>query len=275
MLSRPKRVLPGLTLSLGLSVFYLSLIVLLPAITLVIKAAEVSWGELVFYFTDPRLLASFKVTFLAAAIATVFNGLLGLLLAWILVRYEFPGRRLLDSLIDLPFALPTAVAGLTLSALFATNGWVGQWLAPLGITVSYTLYGIVVAMFFTSLPFVVRSLQPVLEDLSPEYEEAAESLGATRGQIFRRVVWPHIFPAFVQGVGLSYVRCLGEFGAIIFIAGNMPFSTEVISLMVFTYIGEYNYVAAAVVALFILTTSLILLLLLQLLQRFYLLPKTR
>ncbi|QEI14200.1 sulfate ABC transporter permease subunit CysT [Cellvibrio japonicus] len=275
MLSRPKRVLPGLTLSLGLSVFYLSLIVLLPAITLILKAAEISWNELVFYFTDPRLLASFKVTFLTAAVATFFNGVLGLLLAWILVRYEFPGRRLIDSLIDLPFALPTAVAGLTLSALFATNGWIGQWLAPVDIKVSYTFYGIVVAMFFTSLPFVVRSLQPVLEDLSPEFEEAAESLGANRWQIFRRVVWPHIFPAFVQGVGLSYVRCLGEFGAIIFIAGNMPYSTEVISLMVFTYIGEYNYVAAAAVALFILTVSLVLLLLLQIAQRFYLSPKLR
>lgn len=275
LLSRPKRVLPGLTLSLGLSVFYLSLIVLLPAITLILKAAEISWNELVFYFTDPRLLASFKVTFLTAAVATFFNGVLGLLLAWILVRYEFPGRRLIDSLIDLPFALPTAVAGLTLSALFATNGWIGQWLAPLDIKVSYTFYGIVVAMFFTSLPFVVRSLQPVLEDLSPEFEEAAESLGANRWQIFRRVVWPHIFPAFVQGVGLSYVRCLGEFGAIIFIAGNMPYSTEVISLMVFTYIGEYNYVAAAAVALFILTVSLVLLLLLQIAQRFYLSPKLR
>lgn len=275
LLSRPKRVLPGLTLSLGLSVFYLSLIVLLPAITLILKAAEISWNELVFYFTDPRLLASFKVTFLTAAVATFFNGVLGLLLAWILVRYEFPGRRLIDSLIDLPFALPTAVAGLTLSALFATNGWIGQWLAPVDIKVSYTFYGIVVAMFFTSLPFVVRSLQPVLEDLSPEFEEAAESLGANRWQIFRRVVWPHIFPAFVQGVGLSYVRCLGEFGAIIFIAGNMPYSTEVISLMVFTYIGEYNYVAAAAVALFILTVSLVLLLLLQIAQRFYLSPKLR
>ncbi len=275
LLSRPKRVLPGLTLSLGLSVFYMSLIVLLPAATLVIKAADVSWNELVFYFTDPRLLASFKVTFLAAAVATAFNGVLGLLLAWILVRYEFPGRRLLDSLIDLPFALPTAVAGLTLSALFATNGWIGQWLEPLGIKVSYTIYGIMVAMFFTSLPFVVRTLQPVLEDLSPEYEEAASSLGASRVQIFSRVIWPHIFPAFVQGVGLSYVRCLGEFGAIIFIAGNMPFSTEVISLMVFTYIGEYNYVAAAVLAVFILTVSLALLLLLQLVQRFYWLPKIR
>jgi sulfate transport system permease protein len=273
--NKPKRVLPGLTLSLGLSVVYLSLIVLLPAITLVLKAADISLKELVFYFTDPRLISSFKVTFSAAAVATVFNGLIGLLLAWILTRYEFPGRKFMDTLIDLPFALPTAVAGLTLSALFATNGWLGQWLAPLGITISYTFYGIVLAMVFTSLPFVVRTLQPVLEDFSPEFEEAAQSLGANKLQIFRRIIWPHIFPAFLLGLGLSFVRSLGEFGAIIFIAGNMPYSTEVMSLMIFTLIGEYNYVAASVVALFILIASLLFLLLIQVAQKYYQLPKTR
>lgn len=273
--AKPRRVLPGLTLSLGLSVVYLSLIVLLPAITLVLKAADITWNELVFYFTDPRLIASFKVTFSAAALATVFNGAIGLLLAWILVRYEFPGRRFIDTLIDLPFALPTAVAGLTLSALFATNGWLGQWLAPLGITISYTFYGIVLAMVFTSLPFVVRTLQPVLEDFSPEFEEAAQSLGANKLQIFRRIIWPHIFPAFLLGLGLSFVRSLGEFGAIIFIAGNMPYSTEVMSLMIFTLIGEYNYVAASIVALFILIASLLFLLLIQVAQKYYQLPKTR
>jgi sulfate transport system permease protein len=273
--SKPKRVLPGLTLSLGLSVVYLTLIVLLPAITLVLKAADISWNELIFYFTDPRLISSFKVTFTAAALATVFNGLIGLLLAWILTRYEFPGRKFMDTLIDLPFALPTAVAGLTLSALFATNGWLGQWLAPLGIQISYTFYGIVVAMVFTSLPFVVRTLQPVLEDFSPEFEEAAQSLGANKLQIFRRIIWPHIFPAFLLGMGLSFVRCLGEFGAIIFIAGNMPYSTEVMSLMIFTLIGEYNYVAASVVALFILISSLLFLVLIQVAQKYYQLPKAR
>lgn len=273
--SKPKRVLPGLTLSLGLSVVYLSLIVLLPAITLVLKAADISWNELMFYFTDPRLISSFKVTFSAAALATVFNGFIGLLLAWILVRYEFPGRKFMDTLIDLPFALPTAVAGLTLSALFATNGWLGQWLAPLGIQISYTFYGIVMAMVFTSLPFVVRTLQPVLEDFSSEFEEAAQSLGANKLQIFRRIIWPHIFPAFLLGLGLSFVRSLGEFGAIIFIAGNMPYSTEVMSLMIFTLIGEYNYVAASVVALFILIVSLLFLLIIQVAQKYYQLPGTR
>lgn len=263
------RVLPGFSLSLGLGVFYLCLIVLLPAITLVLQSLDISWDEFVFYITDPRLLAAFKVTFSAAAFATLLNGLLGLLLAWILVRYEFPGRKLIDTLVDLPFALPTAVAGLTLAALFAENGWLGRWLVPFDIKISYTFIGIIVAMVFTSIPFVVRTLQPVLEDLSPEYEEAAESLGATKLQVFLRVIFPHIRPALLIGMALSYVRSLGEFGAVIFIAGNMPYSTEVVSLMIFTYIGEYNYGAAAAVALLILIASLLLLLLIQVVQNFY------
>lgn len=263
------RVLPGFTLSLGLGVFYLSIIVLLPAIMLVMQSLQISWSEFVFYITDPRLLSSFRVTFLAAGIATFFNLLLGLLLAWILVRYQFPGKKLIDTLIDLPFALPTAVAGLTLSALFAENGWVGQWLVPFDIKISYTFFGIIVAMIFTSIPFVVRTLQPVLEDLSPEFEEAAETLGANKKQIFLRVILPHIAPALMIGVALSFVRSLGEFGAVIFIAGNMPYETEVVSLMIFTYIGEYNYPAAAAVAMLILITSLLLLLIVQLLQNYY------
>ena len=263
------RVLPGFTLSLGLGVFYLSLVVLLPAITLVLQSLQISWDEFVFYITDPRLLSSFRVTFLAAGIATVLNLFLGLLLAWILVRYQFPGKKLVDTLIDLPFALPTAVAGLTLSALFAQNGWVGQLLVPFDIKISYTFIGIILAMVFTSIPFVVRTLQPVLEDLSPEFEEAAETLGANKRQIFLRIILPHISPALMIGVALSFVRSLGEFGAVIFIAGNMPYETEVVSLMIFTYIGEYNYPAAAAVAMLILITSLLLLLAVQLLQNYY------
>ncbi len=262
-------VLPGFTLSLGLGVFYLSIIVLLPAVTLVMQALQISWDEFIFYLSDPRLLSSFRVTFLAAGMATCFNLFLGVLLAWILVRYQFPGKKLIDTLIDLPFALPTAVAGLTLSALFAENGWVGQVLAPFGIKISYTFFGIIVAMIFTSIPFVVRTLQPVLEDLSPEFEEAAETLGATKKQIFWRVILPHIAPALMIGVALSFVRSLGEFGAVIFIAGNMPYETEVVSLMIFTYIGEYNYPAAAAVAMVILIASLLLLLIVQLLQNYY------
>jgi sulfate transport system permease protein len=263
------RVLPGFTLSLGLGVFYLSLVVLLPAITLVLQSLQISWDEFIFYITDPRLLSSFRVTFLAAGIATVLNLFLGVLLAWILVRYEFPGKKLVDTLIDLPFALPTAVAGLTLSALFAQNGWVGQLLVPFDIKISYTFLGIILAMVFTSIPFVVRTLQPVLEDLSPEFEEAAETLGANKRQIFLRIILPHISPALMIGVTLSFVRSLGEFGAVIFIAGNMPYETEVVSLMIFTYIGEYNYPAAAAVAMLILITSLLLLLAVQLLQNYY------
>jgi sulfate transport system permease protein len=262
-------VLPGFTLSLGLGVFYLSLIVLLPAITLVLQSFQISWDEFVFYLTDPRLISAFKVTFLAAAFASVLNGLLGLLLAWILVRYEFPGKKLVDSLIDLPFALPTAVAGLTLSALFAQNGWIGRWLVPFDIQVSYTFIGIILAMVFTSIPFVVRTVQPVLEDLSPEFEEAATSLGATKKQVFLRIIIPHVRPALIIGVALSFVRSLGEFGAVIFIAGNMPYKTEVVSLMIFTYIGEYNFPAAAAVAMVILVASLLLLLCVQIVQSYY------
>lgn len=269
MTKKSLRVLPGFTLSLGLGVFYLSLVVLLPAITLVLQSLQISWDEFVFYITDPRLLSSFRVTFMAAGIATVLNLFLGLLLAWILVRYQFPGKKFVDTLIDLPFALPTAVAGLTLSALFAQNGWVGQLLVPLDIKISYTFLGIILAMVFTSIPFVVRTLQPVLEDLSPEFEEAAETLGANKRQIFFRIILPHITPALMIGVALSFVRSLGEFGAVIFIAGNMPYETEVVSLMIFTYIGEYNYPAAAAVAMLILITSLLLLLAVQLLQNYY------
>ena len=260
------RVLPGFRLSLGLGVLYLSLIVLLPATTLVLQAAEIRWSELVFYFTDPRLLAAIRVTFFAASCAAACNALLGLLLAWILARYEFPGRKLADTLIDLPFALPTAVAGLTLSALFAKNGWIGQLLAPLGVEISFSIAGIILAMTFTSLPFVVRSLQPVIEDLAPEYEEAAECLGANRFQVFMRIILPTLVPALSMGTALALVRSLGEFGAVIFIAGNRPFSTEVVSLMIYTYIGEYAYEAAAAVAFFLLTVSLLILLFVQLLQ---------
>lgn len=266
---KKSRVLPGFTLSLGLSVFYFSLIVLLPAVTLVSNFLGISWEEIQFYLTDPRLLSAFRVTVITAFWASVINAFLGLLLAWILVRYEFPGKKFVDTLVDLPFALPTAVAGLTLSALFATNGWVGQWLAPLGIQVSYTMLGIILAMVFTSIPFVVRSLQPVLEDLSPEFEEAAASLGASKPQIFFRIILPHVRPALMIGTALSFVRSLGEFGAVIFIAGNMPYATEVASLMIYTYIGEYNYAAAAAVAMVILVTSLLLLLIVQLAQSMY------
>lgn len=266
MIRRSKRVLPGFTLSLGLSVLFISLVMLLPLCTLLLQTAQLSWSEFWFAVTDPRVVAAYKVTLLTAACAALLNGIFGLLLAWILVRYQFPGRTLIDALVDLPFALPTAVAGLTLSALFATNGWIGSLFDQFGIKISYTQVGIVLAMMFTSIPFVVRTVQPVLEDLGPEYEEAAETLGASPSQSFRRVVFPHILLPLSTGVALSFIRSLGEFGAVIFIAGNMPFKTEVASLMIFTRIQEYEHLAAAAIATVILGASLILLFVVQILQ---------
>ena len=262
--------MPGFPLSLGLSVLFISLIILAPLSALFLKAAQLDWPQYWAAISDARVLASYRVTLTAALLASIANAFIGLLLAWILVRYDFPGRRLLDALVDLPFALPTAVAGLTLSALYASNGWIGEWLSALGIRVSYTYGGIVLAMLFTSLPFVVRTVQPVLADLGPEYEEAASALGATAGQTFRRVIAPALAPALATGTALAFTRSLGEFGAIIFIAGNMPYETEVTSLMIFVRLQEYNHAAAAAIASVVLVASLILLLVIQLMQTRYL-----
>lgn len=256
--------LPGFRLSLGLGLLFLGLVILLPVAALVLQASAGSLHDFWRAVTHPRVLASYRVTLITGVIGALINGLFGLLMAWILVRYRFPGRRLLDALMDLPFALPTAVAGLTLSALFATNGWVGSLLLPFGIRVSYTEAGIVLAMVFTSIPFVVRTVQPVLEDMGPEYEEAAISLGASSWQTFFRVVLPVLYPALIVGIGLSFVRNIGEFGAIIFIAGNMPFQTEVISLMIFTRLSEYEHHAAASIAVLVAATALMVLGLVQL-----------
>ena len=216
--------------------------------------------------TDPRVLASYRVTLLAAAYSTAVVLVIGLLLAWILVRYRFPGRALLDAAVDLPFALPTAVAGLTLSVLLAPGGWVGQWFAPLGIKISYAFPGLVIAMIFTSLPFVVRSVQPVLADIGSEYEEAARTLGASPGQTARRILLPALVPALFTGGSQAFIRSLGEFGAVVMIAGNIPYKTEVTSLMIFSRLAEYNYPAAAAIATVVLAASLLLLFLLQALQ---------
>ncbi|MFK0529844.1 sulfate/thiosulfate ABC transporter permease CysT [Escherichia coli] len=209
--------------------------------------------------TNPQVVAAYKVTLLSAFVASIFNGVFGLLMAWILTRYRFPGRTLLDALMDLPFALPTAVAGLTLASLFSVNGFYGEWLAKFDIKVTYTWLGIAVAMAFTSIPFVVRTVQPVLEELGPEYEEAAETLGATRWQSFCKVVLPELSPALVAGVALSFTRSLGEFGAVIFIAGNIAWKTEVTSLMIFVRLQEFDYPAASAIASVILAASLLLL----------------
>ena len=256
---RRRRVLPGFGLSLGTSVLFVSLVLLLPMTALVVQLSELTWAQYWAILTHPQTTAAFRVTILSAFWASVINALLGLLLAWILVRYRFPGRRLLDGLIDLPFVLPTAVAGLTLSALFAADGWYGTVLAPFGIKVSYTWLGIVAAMAFTSIPFVVRSVQPVLAEVNRSCEEAALTLGASRLQIFRRVILPEI----------AFCRSLGEFGAIIFISGNIAFETEVLSLAIFMRLQEFDYPAASAIASVVLGLSLVLFIAAnQLLKRF-------
>lgn len=271
-LTRPrhKRVLPGFGVSLGTSLFFISLILLLPASGLIIQTSNMSWTEYWQVIADPRVVASYKVTVGAALIASLFNGLLGLLLAWVLVRYDFYGKRVLDALVDLPFALPTAVAGITLATLYSTNGWVGSVLSELGIKVAYTPLGIVLAMVFTSLPFVVRTVQPVLEEISKEEEEAGMTLGATDRAVFWRVIMPSLKPALLIGVALSFTRSLGEFGAVIFIAGNMPYVSEITSLMIFVRLQEFDFPAASAIASVVLVASLLLLLMINLWQGAYL-----
>lgn len=253
-----RRVLPGFTLSLGTSLLFVCLILLLPLSALVMQLAQMSWAQYWEVITNPQVVAAYKVTLLSAFVASIFNGVFGLLMAWILTRYRFPGRTLLDALMDLPFALPTAVAGLTLASLFSVNGFtVNGWRSL--ISKSPIRLGIAVAMAFTSIPFVVRTVQPVLEELGPEYEEAAETLGATRWQSFCKVVLPELSPALVAGVALSFTRSLGEFGAVIFIAGNIAWKTEVTSLMIFVRLQEFDYPAASAIASVILAASLLLL----------------
>lgn len=258
--------LPGFGLSFGFSVFYLSLVILLPLSALLLYVSDMSWAQYWQAISDPRVVQTYKVTLSAAFYSTLVVLLIGLLLAWIITRYEFPGRRLVDALIDLPFALPTSVAGLTLAALLVPNGWVGQWLNAAGIKIAYAYPGIVVAMIFTSIPFVVRTVQPVLQDLGSEYEEAARTLGASRLQTFRQVILPTLAPALVTGGSQAFIRSLGEFGAVIMIAGNIPYQTEVSSLMIFVRLQEFNYPAAAAIASVILLASLLLLFALQVLQ---------
>lgn len=259
-------VLPGFTLSFALSVFFICLVILVPLSGLVLHVSDMSWDRYWSVISNPRSLASFKVTVLSAAGASLINAVVGILLAWVLVRYRFPGRRVMDALVDLPFALPTAVAGLTLSALFAANGWLGQWFEAAGIPVAYTPLGIMIAMSFTSLPFVVRAVQPVLEDLTPDVEEAAATLGATPMASFFKVVLAQLMPALLTGTALAFTRSLGEYGAVIFIAGNMPFETEIISLLVNIRLEEYDFAAASALASVILGASLVLLFGIQVVQ---------
>src|SRR5471032_243719 len=269
MLLSSKRVLPGFTLSLGSSLLFVCLVLLLPLSALVMQLSQMTLSQYWDVITNGQVVAAYKVTLLAAGVASLFNCVFGMLMAWILTRYEFPGKSLIDGLMDLPFALPTAVAGLTLATLFSTTGFYGAWLAHFGIKVSYTWLGITVAMAFTSIPFVVRTVQPVLEELGPEYEEAAQTLGASRWQSFRRVVMPELAPALLAGIALSFTRSLGEFGAVIFIAGNIAWKTEVTSLMIFIQLQQFDYPAASAIASVILAASLLLLFGINVLQSRY------
>ncbi|PCE65514.1 sulfate ABC transporter permease subunit CysT [Salinivibrio sp. YCSC6] len=268
--ARQQRVLPGFGISLGVSLLFISLILLLPASGLIMQTSQMTWQEYWFAITDPRIVASYKVTAGAALIASLLNGVIGLLFAWVLVRYDFAGKRFVDALVDLPFALPTAVAGVTLATLYADNGWIGSVLANVGIQVAYTPLGIVIAMMFTSLPFVVRTVQPVLEEISQEEEEAGTVLGASDGAVFWRIILPTIKPALLVGVALSFTRSLGEFGAVIFIAGNMPYVSEITSLMIFVRLQEFDFPAASAIASVILMASLSLLFAINLWQGRYL-----
>ena len=263
---KPRRILPGFGLSLGYTLLYLSLLVLLPLSTAFVKAATVGHAQVWQTITDPRTVAAFKLSFGTSALAAALNAVFGLLVAWTLVRYPFPGRRVIDGLVDLPFALPTAVAGICLSAVYAENGWIGRWLSPHGIRVAYTPLGILVALVFIGLPFVVRTVQPVLQDLEADVEEAAASLGASRFQIFTRVLLPTLLPATLTGSTLAFARALGEYGSVIFISNNIPLEGEIVPKLIMDKLDQFDYAGATVIAVVMLLISFLVLLLVNLLQ---------
>jgi sulfate transport system permease protein len=264
-MSRPA-VLPGFGLAMGLTLLYLGLVVLLPLSATVFKTFTLTWGQFVDTISNPRVLASFRLSFGAALLAAAINAVFGLVVAWVLVRYHFPGKRLIDALVDLPFALPTAVAGIALTAIYAPNGWIGSQLEPLGVKVAFTPLGVLVALVFIGLPFVVRTVQPVLEELEPEIEEAAATLGADRWQAFVRVIFPTLLPALITGFALAFARAVGEYGSVIFIAGNMPMVSEITPLLIITKLEQYDYAGATAIAVVMLAASFLLLLLINYLQ---------
>jgi sulfate transport system permease protein len=261
-----RRVLPGFHLTLGYTLFYLSLIVLIPLSALLFKTFTLTWPAFWAAVASPRVVASYKLTFGASFLAALVNVFAGLLLAWVLVRYEFFGKKIVDALVDLPFALPTAVAGISLTALLAGNGWIGQYLEPLGIKLAFTPNGIVIALIFIGLPFVVRTVQPVLEDAEKELEEAATCLGASRFQTFRYVIFPSIAPALLTGFAMAFARAVGEYGSVIFIAGNMPMISEITPLIIISKLEQYDYAGATAVATVMLGISFVLLLVINALQ---------
>ena len=265
-MQKPARVLPGFNITLGFTLTYLSLIVLIPLSALVFKTFTLTWDQFWSAVTGPRVLASYRLTFGASFLAALVNVVFGLLVAWVLVRYDFFGKKVVDALVDLPFALPTAVAGISLTALLAGNGWVGQYLEPLGIQLAFNPNGVVIALIFIGLPFVVRTVQPVLEDAEKELEEAATCLGATRWQIFRRVIFPSIAPALLTGFAMAFARAIGEYGSVIFIAGNMPMVSEITPLIIISKLEQYDYAGATAVALVMLVISFVLLLVINALQ---------
>lgn len=266
MVIRQRSVLPGFGLTLGYTVLYLSLIVLIPLCALFVRTMQLGWSDFVRVAFDERVVASYRLTFLTSLAAACINAVFGFMVAWTLVRYRFPGRRLVDGLIDLPFALPTAVSGIVLTAVYSSNGWIGRYLEKIGVKVAYTPAGIIVALVFIGVPFIVRMLQPALEDLDPEMEEAAESLGASRLQTFFRVIFPAISPALLTGFALAFARALGEYGSVIFISGNMPMRTEITSLLIVTKLEQYDYAGATAIAVVMLLASFLLLLFINLLQ---------
>ena len=260
------RVIPGFGLSLGFTIFYLALLVLIPLSAIFLKTFTMSWDAFVSAVTSPRVMASYRLSFGAALIGAAINVVFGGIVAWVLVRYQFPGKRFVDALVDLPFALPTAVAGITLTSLYSSNGWIGKHLEPLGIKVAFTPLGVVIALTFIGLPFVVRTVQPVLEDAERELEEAAASLGASPWQTFTRVILPSVVPALLTGFALAFARATGEYGSVIFIAGNMPMVSEITPLFIVTKLEQYDYAGATAIAMVMLVVSFVLLLTINLLQ---------
>jgi sulfate transport system permease protein len=263
---QPSRVLPGFRLSLGFTLLYLSLIVLIPLSALFLKTFTLSWEAFIAAVTSPRVIASYKLTFGASLIGAALNVVFGGIVAWVLVRYRFPGKKIIDALVDLPFALPTAVAGIALTALYSPNGWLGRYLEPLGIKAAFTPLGVVIALTFIGLPFVVRTVQPVLEEAERELEEAAASLGANHLQTFTKVIFPTVLPALLTGFALAFARATGEYGSVIFIAGNMPMVSEITPLFIVTKLEQYDYAGATAIAVVMLLVSFLMLLAINLLQ---------
>ncbi len=263
---KQRSIIPGFGISMGFTLVYLSLLVLIPLSVLFLKTSTMGWSNFWQTILEPRVVASYKLSLFASFIAALINAVFGVLVAWVLTRYNFPGRRIVDGLVDLPFALPTAVAGISLTAVFSVNGWLGQYLEPLGLKVAFTPLGIIVALTFIGLPFVVRTVQPVIQDLDAQLEEVAATLGATRKQTFIRVIFPQLFPAVLTGFTLAFARALGEYGSVVFISGNMPMRTEITPLLIMTKLEQYDYTGATAIAVVMLVLSFIFLLIINFIQ---------